>query len=119
MQRTGSSKQWHRNLYWTWLDALKPLLGRFPEGYPTFMRTEAWRDKELEACLGSWTELGRASPWVVPGGLVIGILQNLAGAYLDRYFPGGVKEVFPFAFMAVFLLFKPYGLWGWERIERV
>ncbi|RPJ07567.1 MAG: branched-chain amino acid ABC transporter permease, partial [Deltaproteobacteria bacterium] len=36
-----------------------------------------------------------------------------------RYFPGGVKEVAPFAFMAVFLLFKPYGLWGWERIERV
>ena len=39
--------------------------------------------------------------------------------YLDHYFPGGVKEIVPFAFMAVFLLFKPYGLWGWERIERV
>ena len=25
----------------------------------------------------------------------------------------------PFAFMAIFLLFKPYGIWGWERIERV
>ena len=34
-------------------------------------------------------------------------------------FPGGVKEIAPFAFMAVFLLFKPYGIWGWERIERV
>jgi hypothetical protein len=49
--------EWHRNLYWTWLDALKPLLVEFPEGYPTFMRTEAWQDKELEASLASWTEL--------------------------------------------------------------
>ena len=29
------------------------------------------------------------------------------------------QDIMPFAFMAVFLLFKPYGLWGWERIERV
>jgi branched-chain amino acid transport system permease protein len=58
-------------------------------------------------------------PGAIMGGMIIGVLQNLAGAYLDKYFPGGVKEVAPFVFMAVFLLFKPYGLWGWERIERV
>ncbi|OEU45417.1 MAG: ABC transporter permease [Desulfobacterales bacterium S7086C20] len=58
-------------------------------------------------------------PGAIVGGIVIGVLQNLSGAYLDQFFPGGVKEIAPFAFMAVFLLFKPYGLWGWERIERV
>jgi branched-chain amino acid transport system permease protein len=58
-------------------------------------------------------------PGAIVGGIVIGILQNLCGAYLDKYFPGGVKEVAPFVFMAIFLLFKPHGLWGWERIERV
>ncbi len=58
-------------------------------------------------------------PGAIVGGLVIGILQNFAGAYLDQFFPGGVKQIFPFVFMVVFLLFKPYGLWGWERIERV
>lgn len=58
-------------------------------------------------------------PGAIVGGITIGVLQNLCGAYLDKYFPGGVKEVAPFAFMAVFLLFKPHGLWGWERIERV
>ncbi|MFO7554538.1 MAG: branched-chain amino acid ABC transporter permease [Desulfobacterales bacterium] len=58
-------------------------------------------------------------PGAIVGGITIGILQNLCGAYLDRYFPGGVKEVAPFVFMVVFLLFKPHGLWGWERIERV
>jgi len=58
-------------------------------------------------------------PGAIVGGIVIGVLQNLSGTYLARYIPGNVKEVLPFAFMAVFLLFKPYGLWGWERIERV
>ncbi|MCJ7830283.1 MAG: branched-chain amino acid ABC transporter permease, partial [Desulfobacterales bacterium] len=58
-------------------------------------------------------------PGAIAGGIIIGILQNLCGAYLDRYFPGAVKEIAPFVFMAVFLLFKPHGLWGWERIERV
>ncbi len=58
-------------------------------------------------------------PGAIVGGIIIGVLQNLAGTYLDAYFPGGVKDIVPFVFMAVFLLFKPYGLWGWERIERV
>jgi branched-chain amino acid transport system permease protein len=58
-------------------------------------------------------------PGAIVGGIIIGVLQNLSGTYLDAYFPGGVKEIMPFAFMAVFLLFKPYGIWGWERIERV
>ena len=58
-------------------------------------------------------------PGAIVGGILIGLLQNFSGTYLDQYFPGGVKEIVPFVFMAVFLLFKPYGLWGWERIERV
>jgi branched-chain amino acid transport system permease protein len=58
-------------------------------------------------------------PGAIVGGITIGVLQNLTGGYLDYYFPGGVKEIAPFVFMVIFLLFKPYGLWGWERIERV
>ncbi len=48
---------WNRNLYWAWLYTLKPLLEEFGEGYPTFMQTEAWQDKELQTTLASWTEL--------------------------------------------------------------
>jgi len=58
-------------------------------------------------------------PGAIVGGLLIGVLQNFAGTYLDAYFPGGVKDVFPFAFMTVFLLFMPYGIWGWVKIERM
>ena len=48
---------WNRNLYWAWLYALQPLLEEFGEGYPTFMQTQAWQDKELQTALASWTEL--------------------------------------------------------------
>jgi branched-chain amino acid transport system permease protein len=58
-------------------------------------------------------------PGAIVGGLVIGILQNLADGYISQITPGGVKEVAPFIFMVIFLLFKPFGFWGWERIERV
>ncbi|MEA3279588.1 MAG: branched-chain amino acid ABC transporter permease [Thermodesulfobacteriota bacterium] len=58
-------------------------------------------------------------PGAIVGGIAIGLLQNFTGVYLDRFFPGAVKEIAPFVFMAIFLLFKPHGIWGWERIERV
>ncbi len=58
-------------------------------------------------------------PGSIVGGLSIGILQNLSDGYLSRFTPGGVKEIAPFAFMVVILLFRPYGLWGWTKIERV
>ena len=48
---------WNRNLYWSWLYALKPLLQEFGDGYPAFMQTQAWRDRELQAVLASWAEL--------------------------------------------------------------
>ena len=48
---------WQKNLYWSWLDALKPLLKEFGDGYPTFMQTEAWQEKELTSALASWAEL--------------------------------------------------------------
>lgn len=52
-----SDTDWNKNLYWSWLYTLKPLLKDYPEGYPTFMQTDAWRDKQLTTSLASWTEL--------------------------------------------------------------
>jgi len=48
---------WNKNLYWSWLFALKPLLDDHGAGYPTFMQTGAWQDRELTTSLASWTEL--------------------------------------------------------------
>jgi len=48
---------WFKNIYWNWLYVLKSLLGKFGQGYQTFMAQEAWQDKELNTALASWTEL--------------------------------------------------------------
>lgn len=48
---------WMENLYWGWLNVLRPLLDETDEGYPSFMRNQAWTRKSLSTFLGSWTEL--------------------------------------------------------------
>ncbi|AKB19220.1 hypothetical protein MSWHS_2357 [Methanosarcina sp. WWM596] len=50
-------EDWNKNLYWAQLYALKPLLVSYPDGYPTFMQTEVWEDKQINAALASWAEL--------------------------------------------------------------
>jgi branched-chain amino acid transport system permease protein len=58
-------------------------------------------------------------PGAIVGGLVIGVLQNVASGYLDPCVGGGLKQVFPFFVLVAILLLKPYGLFGRVRIERV
>jgi branched-chain amino acid transport system permease protein len=55
----------------------------------------------------------------IVGGLVIGILENLAGGYLDPLLGGGTKEVAPFVALVLILMVKPYGLFGKVRVDRV
>lgn len=58
-------------------------------------------------------------PGAIIGGLAIGVIENLAGGYLDQIIGGGVKDVTPFVVLFLVLLFKPYGLFGKKEIERV
>jgi len=58
-------------------------------------------------------------PGAVVGGVTIGVLENLAGGYLDPLVGGGTKEVAPFVVLVVALMVKPYGLFGTVEIERV
>jgi len=51
------AEDWHRNLYWGWLDALRSPLADVPEGYPSYMRTPEWRAQMVRTALVSWTEL--------------------------------------------------------------
>jgi len=52
-----SDEDWQKNLYWSWLYALQPLLESPGPETPAFMQTTAWQDKELTTALASWTEL--------------------------------------------------------------
>lgn len=53
------------------------------------------------------------------GGLVLGILENVAAGYIDPLVGGGVKDVAAYAMLLLILLVKPYGLFGLVKIERI
>ncbi|MCJ7751692.1 MAG: DUF3160 domain-containing protein [Armatimonadetes bacterium] len=48
---------WRRNLYWGWVWVFKGLIEPPGAGYPSFMLTDAWLDKELNTALASWAEM--------------------------------------------------------------
>lgn len=49
------------------------------------------------------------------GGIIIGIVENLAGGYIGS----GYKEIAGFVVVLIVLMFRPYGLFGERQIERV
>ncbi len=66
--------------------------------------------------LGGLDSIGGA----LVGGVVMGVLENLAGGYLDPLFPGaGIKEVAPFFALVLILMVRPWGLFGTREIERL
>jgi branched-chain amino acid transport system permease protein len=65
--------------------------------------------------LGGLDSIGGA----ILGGLIIGILENLTGLYLDPVFGGGAKDVAPFFILVLIIMIRPYGLFGKKIIERV
>jgi branched-chain amino acid transport system permease protein len=54
----------------------------------------------------------------IAGGLIIGVLENLSGGYLDPIMGGGVKDVAPFVALVVILMIKPHGLFGGSHARR-
>ena len=55
----------------------------------------------------------------VIGGLIVGLVESLAAGYLDPYVGGGTKDFAPYVLMIVMLMFRPYGIFGKRKIERV
>jgi branched-chain amino acid transport system permease protein len=55
----------------------------------------------------------------VIGGLIVGVVENLAAGYLDPYVGGGTKDFVPYVLMIAVLMIRPEGMFGRRRIERV
>jgi len=58
-------------------------------------------------------------PGAICGGIIVGIAEMICGFYLDPIVGGGTKDLIPFVLMLGILLFRPYGIFGLVRIERV
>ena len=53
------------------------------------------------------------------GGLIVGIVESLTGAYIEPMGLIGFKEVVPYLVLLIALFIRPYGLFGKIRIERI
>ncbi len=52
------------------------------------------------------------------GGILLGLIEHSIGTYLNPFIPG-IREIMPFIILLIVLVFRPYGLFGTVRIERV
>ena len=55
----------------------------------------------------------------VVGGLIVGLVENIAAGYVDPYVGGGTKDFAPYVLMILALMIRPYGIFGKKIIERV
>jgi branched-chain amino acid transport system permease protein len=58
-------------------------------------------------------------PGAIVGGLLVGVVENVAAGYIDPYVGGGTKDFAPYVLMIVALMIRPYGIFGKKIIERV
>jgi len=55
---------------------------------------------------------------VIVAGLIMGNIEAFVNFYLGDYI-AGIGGVAPYIALLIIMIFKPYGLFGWVRIERV
>jgi len=52
-------------------------------------------------------------------GPIIGLAENIGGGYLTPYLWPLFKDIVPYLIIIIVIIFKPYGLFGAKRIERI
>jgi branched-chain amino acid transport system permease protein len=58
-------------------------------------------------------------PGAILGGLIVGVVENIAAGYVDPFVGGGTKDFAPYVLMILALMIRPYGMFGKRIIERV
>jgi branched-chain amino acid transport system permease protein len=58
-------------------------------------------------------------PGAIAGGLIIGVLEKLGSGYINPLVGGGIETAIAYIVMIIFLIFRPYGLFGLKKIERL
>lgn len=58
-------------------------------------------------------------PGAIVGGLIVGAAEALGEGFIGPLVGGGVQDIMAYLVAFLFLMFRPYGLFGQEIIERV
>src|SRR6267142_380154 len=68
----------------------------------------------------AWAMTGIVSALgAILGGLIVGVVENIAAGYIDPFVGGGTKDFAPYVLMILALMVRPYGMFGKRIIERV
>jgi branched-chain amino acid transport system permease protein len=65
--------------------------------------------------LGGLESIGGA----LVAGLIVGLVEMISATFIDPIIGGGFRQVAPYLFLLIVLIAKPYGFFGWQRIERI
>ncbi len=52
-------------------------------------------------------------------GFIVGLVEMISSAFIDPIIGGGFRQVAPYLLLLLVLIIKPYGFFGWKRIERI
>ncbi|MCY4396118.1 MAG: branched-chain amino acid ABC transporter permease [Rhodospirillaceae bacterium] len=58
-------------------------------------------------------------PGAIVAGLIVGVAEALGEGFIGPLVGGGVQDIMAYLVALLFLMFRPYGLFGEEMIERV
>ncbi|MBX9788965.1 MAG: branched-chain amino acid ABC transporter permease [Pirellulales bacterium] len=58
-------------------------------------------------------------PGAIVGGIIVGVAEALGEGFIGPYVGGGVQDVMAYLVALIFLLIRPYGIFGQAAIERV
>jgi branched-chain amino acid transport system permease protein len=58
-------------------------------------------------------------PGAIAGGLIVGVLEKIGSGYMNPIVGGGIETAIAYIVMIIFLIFRPYGLFGLRKIERL
>jgi len=78
--------KWTENLYNTWLWMLQPVLKEKPQGYPNWMRSLLWKNKELITALSSWAQLRHDTILYVKQSYTSAVMMKAGAMMPSRYY---------------------------------
>jgi branched-chain amino acid transport system permease protein len=58
-------------------------------------------------------------PGAIIGGVIVGVVENVAAGFVDPVVGGGTKDFAPYLLMILVLMIRPYGIFGKQIIERI
>lgn len=58
-------------------------------------------------------------PGIIIVGPLLGIIEFLASGYIDPIMLANTRDLVPYFILLLVLLVRPYGVFGWQRIERI